>query len=86
MREDELPTWQEIFRETLGSLDAARSALADAQAWLRSDWRPVGSALPESAGSARGAVSDVAGRMKGQIDHAKGLLHEALRHGGRPPV
>src|SRR5262249_44354111 len=78
MREHELPSWQDMYRSALKDLDTARSALADAAGWLRSDWRPLGSPLPGQAGTARRDVLDQIGQLKGEIDQAKDALRNAL--------
>jgi hypothetical protein len=46
MEEHELPTWNGIVDSALGELNNARTGLSDAADWLRSDWRPLGGALP----------------------------------------
>lgn len=79
MQEHELPTWQGMFRSALVELDTARSALSDAAGWLRSDWRPLGTPLPDAAATARSEVLDRVGRLKGAIDQAKDALHSALK-------
>jgi hypothetical protein len=78
MREHELPTWQGMFESALGALDTSRSALSDAADWLRSDWRPLGSPLPDEAGAARRDVMERISRLKGEIDQAKNALWNAL--------
>lgn len=78
MQEHEMPTWGDIFRSALADLDAARSALADASGWLCSDWRPLGSSLPDGAGTVRHDVVEQIGRLKGEIDEAKGALWSVL--------
>src|SRR5262249_43404857 len=85
VEEHELPTWNDILGSTLAELDHARNGLSDAASWLRSDWRPLGSALSEGAGDARLRAVDLIGQAKTLIDQAKGALHEARNGtGGRP--
>lgn len=79
MHEHELPTWNDIVASALGELDTARTGLSEAASWLRSDWRPLGSPLPDGAGDARIRAMDLIGQAKGLIDQAKGALHDARR-------
>lgn len=79
MQEHELPTWNEIVDNALGELDGARTGLSEAASWLRSDWRPLGSELPDGAGDARVRVMDLIGQVKNLIDQAKGELYRARR-------
>jgi hypothetical protein len=53
-----LPTRDEIFTKALDELDTAYQVLGDAGDWLRSDWRPVGSALTDAQGDARSDMQD----------------------------
>lgn len=73
-----LPTQAEMFKNALDELDLARSGLSQAAAWLRSDWRPIGSPLPAEAADARTEVWQLIGKAKALIDHAKGEAHKAL--------
>lgn len=75
--ENQLPTWDEIVTSTLTELDAARNGLSEAASWLRSDWRPLGSPLPDAGAAARAEVMDLIGKAKALIDQAKGGLHRA---------
>lgn len=52
MQEHDLPTWNDIVDRTLTELNRSRDGLSEAAAWLRSDWRPLGTALPPGAGDA----------------------------------
>ncbi|MFI0454535.1 hypothetical protein [Actinomadura sp. 6N118] len=79
MQEHQLPTWNGIVDNALGELDASRNGLAEAASWLRSDWRPLGSPLPDSAGDARIRAMELIGQAKGLIDEAKGELYDARR-------
>lgn len=79
MREHELPTWNGVVDNALDELNRSRVALGDARDWLASDWRPLGSPLPDGAGDARMAALELIGQAKGLIDQAKGALHEARR-------
>jgi hypothetical protein len=73
--ESQLPTWGEIENHALRHLDAARSEMSEVRDWLRSDWRPLGSPLTDSAADARSEVLRIAGEVKNLIDQAKGILH-----------
>jgi hypothetical protein len=66
-----LPTREEIFTKALAELDTAYRALGDAQDWLRSDWRPVGSSLTDAQGDARSAMQDAIGAAKNAVNQAK---------------
>jgi hypothetical protein len=72
--DSELPTWDEIERHALRHLDAARSEMSEVRDWLRSDWRPLGSPLTDSAAEARREVLRIVGEVKNLIDKAKGML------------
>jgi hypothetical protein len=74
----ELPTPREIFGHSLTSLDQARSALSDARDWLRSDWEPVGSSLPQEAAQARVAILTAIGEAKDLIDAMKRDAYVAI--------
>ncbi len=41
--------------------------LAEAASWLRSDWRPLGTALPDGAGDARAKAIDLIGQANRAI-------------------
>ena len=77
MREHELPTWNDIVSGALGELDRSRDGLSEAASWLRSDWRPAGTALSAEAGEARAEARRLIGQAKALIDQAKGALYEA---------
>ena len=77
MREHELPTWNEIVDNAIASLDKARGGLSETRDWLGSDWRPLGSPLPDGAGQARVEVGRLLAAAKALIDEAKGHLYEA---------
>ncbi len=79
MQEHELPTWNDIVASALGELDTARNGVSEAASWLRSDWRPLGSALPDDAGDARIRAMELMGQAKALIDQAKGALYDARR-------
>ena len=79
MQEHELPTWNEILRHALNSLDTARGATSEARDWLNSDWRPAGTSLTDAAAVARVEVFKLIGEIKGLIDQAKGHLYDAER-------
>jgi hypothetical protein len=81
MEEHELPTWNDIVASALGELDTASTGLSDAADWLRSDWRPLGSELPDGAGDARVRTMDLIGQAQKLIDQAKGELYGARRGG-----
>jgi hypothetical protein len=73
-----LPTVPELLGRTLDELDNARNALAEAAAWMRSDWEPVGSPLTGDQAAARSAVFDEVEASKAAIDRAKAAIHRAL--------
>lgn len=77
MQEHELPTWRDIATNALTELDHSRNGLSEAGSWLRSDWRPLGTALPGRAGEARQRAVDLIGQAKALIDKAKGELYQA---------
>jgi hypothetical protein len=79
MQEHELPTWNEIVASALSELDTARNGLSESASWLRSDWRPLGTALPDGAGDARIRAMELIGQAKNLIDQAKGALYDARR-------
>jgi hypothetical protein len=79
VREHELPTWNDIVAAALAELDTSRNGLSEAASWLRSDWRPLGTALPDDAGEARHRVLELIGQAKAAIDEAKGALYDARR-------
>ena len=70
----QLPTWAEIENHALHHLDTARNEMSEVRDWLRSDWRPLGSPLPDGAADARREVLRIVGEVKGLIDQAKGIL------------
>lgn len=74
MSDRELPTWGEIEARALRHLHAARTEMSEVRDWLRSDWRPLGSPLPDAAADARSEVLRIVGEVKNLIDQAKGLL------------
>lgn len=73
-----LPTQQGMFRQALQSLDKGRASLSDTRDWLRSDWTPVGTPLPDGAADARIAAMEKIGKAKAIIDEAKSELYRAL--------
>ncbi|MBF6065418.1 hypothetical protein IU500_34360 [Nocardia terpenica] len=75
----QLPSQAEIFIRALDSLDTARNSLSDARDWLNSDWAPIGSALPDAAGTARSEARAGIATTKAQIDHIKSRMYDALR-------
>lgn len=79
-----LPTWDEIAATTLDQLAAARASadalyrqLSDASDTLRSDWRPVGSALSTEAAAARSQTWAMIGDAKGDINELKNKIGAA---------
>ena len=64
----ELPTRAAIFENCARSLESASAALADARAWLQSDWTPVGASLTDEAADARMAALGGIREMRGRID------------------
>lgn len=75
MPDSELPTWAEIEAHALRHLDAARNEMTEVRDWLRSDWRPLGSPLPDADTAARSEVLRIASEVKRLIDQAKDVLH-----------
>jgi hypothetical protein len=73
----ELPTWTEIVDHALEELNTSRNGLSEAAAWLRSDWRPLGTDLPPGAGDKRHEATELIGKAKEILDQAKGALHTA---------
>lgn len=80
MQEHELPTRNDIVGSALGELDHSRDGLSEAASWLRSDWRPLGSAPPDGAGETRAEVLKLTGEARGLVQ-AKGALYGARRGG-----
>lgn len=78
MKEHELPTWRQMNHLARGHFDAARNELSTARDWLKSDWQPLGSALPPGAGDARHRALQLIGEAKDLIDEAKGVLSGAI--------
>jgi len=78
MRDDELPTRQEIFLNALDELSTAYRALGDAADWLRSDWQPVGSSLTDAQGDAKSKLYDAIGEAKAVINQAKDVASRAV--------
>lgn len=76
MREQDLPTADEMIWRAVDDLDRAYKALGDASDWLRSDWRPLGSALTDRQAAARIAL------QKG-IQDAAGVINRAKREAGQ---
>jgi hypothetical protein len=72
VKEHELPTADEMIRRAVDDLDKAYRALGDASDWLRSDWRPLGSALTDRQFAARTAL------QKG-IQDAAAVINRAKR-------
>lgn len=79
MREHELPTIDEIFTGTEAELRKAYKALGDAADWMRSDWRPVGSALTSTQAAARSTVFNKIGAAKRAINAAHDAIGDARR-------
>lgn len=76
--EPELPTADDMLARADAELDAAFAALdeayrrfGDAQDWLRSDWRPVGSPLLAGQVAKRAAMREVAAVGKQRINQIK---------------
>lgn len=78
MRDDELPTREEIFLKALDELSTAYRALGDAADWLRSDWQPVGSPLTNAQGDAKDTIYDAIGEAKTAINRAKDAASRAI--------
>jgi hypothetical protein len=74
----EMPTIQDILSRTLDQLDAASNAVAEAEAWLLSDWDPAGSALTDEQSTAKTAGLREIGTAKAAIDRAMDALDKAL--------
>jgi hypothetical protein len=77
VQEHELPTWNEIVSAALDELDRSRDGLSEATSWLRSDWRPAGTALSAEAGDARAEARRLIGQAKELVDQAKDALGQA---------
>ncbi|MEU4549974.1 hypothetical protein [Nonomuraea dietziae] len=60
MQEHELPTWNEIVRRAKDELSTAHDGLSDAQDWLTSSWRPLGTPLSAEAGQAAARAKQAA--------------------------
>lgn len=73
MRQENLPTWEQIAGHTIQELDAARNKLSEARDWLISDWRP-GTGPTEDQAAAKRQIIAMIGEMKGEIDQAKNQL------------
>jgi hypothetical protein len=73
--DSELPTWDEIEDHALRHLDAARNEMSEVRDWLRSDWHPLGTPLPDADARARSEVLRIAGEVKQLIDQAKDMFH-----------
>ena len=72
----ELPTPREIFGNSLTALEHAR--ISDARDWLRSDWEPVGTSLPQEAAQARAGILTAIGEAKDLIDAMKRDAYQAI--------
>lgn len=70
----ELPTWAEIEKYALSHLNSARNEMSEARDWLKSDFRPVGSSLPDDTAAARSEVLRIISQVKNLIDQAKNTL------------
>jgi hypothetical protein len=66
---ERLPTPDEMLAAAQRELGIAYTALGDAADWLRSDWRPVGSALTAEQAERRT-------RMRKAIETAKNAINE----------
>lgn len=71
MREENLPTAQEMLDRAATYLDSARHALSEAGNWLRSDWRPVGSPLTRAQAARRKRMSAAVAEAKAIIDKSE---------------
>jgi hypothetical protein len=67
-----LPTASEMFAEARVRLDDAYALLGDAEDWLRSDWRPLGSALTDGQAEDRIRMRREIAAAKTAINRAKG--------------
>jgi hypothetical protein len=76
-----LPTRREMFLEAFDELSGAYRSLGDAADWLRSDRRPVGSALTNVQGEARTAMLAAIGEAKAAINRAKDAAARAIDEG-----
>lgn len=66
-----LPTPDEILARAAAELDAAYRALTSAADWLRSDWRPLGSALTTGQARRRAAMREAIRAAKGAIERGR---------------
>jgi hypothetical protein len=83
MREHELPTWNDIVDKAADSLHTARNAASEAADWMRSDWRPVGTALSDQAADARTEVFDIVRKIKDLVDQSAAVLERAYDGTGK---
>jgi hypothetical protein len=73
MRDEELPTWPQIAKNTVAELDRSRDGLSEAGSWLRSDWKP-GTVLTDAQADGRILARRLIGEAKELIDQAKQAL------------
>jgi hypothetical protein len=76
-----LPTFDQILGHAVSALDEAYRVVGDAQDWLRSDWRPVGSSLTDEQARARLSLQSGLATVKREINRVKDGLASA--DGGR---
>jgi hypothetical protein len=78
MGEYDLPTWRHTFLRARDDLDLARRAANGSEAWLRSDWRPVGTELTDAEADALVVAVRVCGQIKALVDEARTAIGGAL--------
>lgn len=66
-----LPTAEEMLRHAEDEFRRARQALTDAADWLRSDWRPLGSALTDEQAHRRIAMRKAITEAMGAINRGR---------------
>lgn len=65
-----LPSRQELFDRAGAAMAAAREQVSEAEAWLRADWRPAGSALSDQQTAARAQLVQLCTEIRARMDQA----------------
>lgn len=71
MTDSHLPTASEMLTRAAEELDLALRHAEECLAWLRSDWRPVGSALTREQADSRQRMRQAAVAVKQAVEAAK---------------